>query len=529
MKTRLLKEFRLLLPVFMVTALLSILPLILWNPQSNEFASFIHSFTSLFFLGGIGLMGCVLFGSELHYRTLPLLLSQPISRKIIWREKMIALGTTLALSLAAMMLCLRWHPNRNLDQPISPGALPLISLCALCTTPFWTLFLRNAINAIAISLLTPAALKAVLETIDAHLLHNRMTEPVYACTFGLYSALLYFLGYKIFLRLELTGSDAGPTIPFPRTLGSRVSLLADKMFARFHHPVAILIAKEIRLQRSVFVIAGSFMLLVLIAANVLIFSPANDTVSFGMPLLNICFLIYIALIPLLTSATSFAEERNWGLSEWHLTLPVSAFKQWTIKLLITFATSVALGLLLPGACYAVVYWIVSPGIVNHLTRPDFLTLGIESFYILLVYTLLTSLAVYASSFSDNVIRAILRSFGMVLLMMTVAGLSMWYWNMFCSPNEQTHSQTPNTASFHLLQAEMLLLICLLTGATFSNFRFRGLPRKLSAFGTVAILILTGIFTLSYLVTAWTTDSDTDSSTPPPKIFYPRHSTRSQQT
>ena len=42
------------------------------------------------------------FGNEFQYRTFSLLLSQPIARSVVWREKMLVLGAGILASLAAL-------------------------------------------------------------------------------------------------------------------------------------------------------------------------------------------------------------------------------------------------------------------------------------------------------------------------------------------------------------------------------------------------------------------------------------------
>src|SRR5207302_4440095 len=67
------------------------------------------------------------------------------------------------------------------------------------------------------------------------------------------------------------------------------------------------------------------------------------------PILGTDFAIYMILIPLIAGALCVAEEKNWGVADWHTTLPPSSLKQWSAKMAVALSTSLILGLLLPAA------------------------------------------------------------------------------------------------------------------------------------------------------------------------------------
>ena len=95
MNVRLLKETRVLLPMFAVTLLLIVVPQLI-KPSGFGFVAFI--------VASIAMAGST-FGTEFQHRTVTLLLSQPVARSVIWREKMLVLGTGIIASLAALMIC----------------------------------------------------------------------------------------------------------------------------------------------------------------------------------------------------------------------------------------------------------------------------------------------------------------------------------------------------------------------------------------------------------------------------------------
>src|SRR2546423_12260044 len=112
MNPRIIKESRALLPAFGVTLLATIVPCLIC-PRS-EFAFFP-------FAVGCALMAASVFGNEFHGRTMPMLLSQPVSRGRVWFQKMLVLGVALALSLAIFLIFL---VRPSLSSAMPPDFLP---------------------------------------------------------------------------------------------------------------------------------------------------------------------------------------------------------------------------------------------------------------------------------------------------------------------------------------------------------------------------------------------------------------------
>jgi hypothetical protein len=93
MNARLIKETRALLPIFACMLPLIVVPQLVWPMAGFGFFAFA--------------VACVLmagssFGTEFQHRTISLLLSQPIPRSVIWRDKMLVLGAGMVTSLVAL-------------------------------------------------------------------------------------------------------------------------------------------------------------------------------------------------------------------------------------------------------------------------------------------------------------------------------------------------------------------------------------------------------------------------------------------
>ena len=133
MKARLAKEFHpLLLPgcVGAVAALAQ-----LFKPSGNF--EFLATFT---FSICVCLIAAIPFGTEFQQRTFPLLLSQPLDRFRLWKEKLLVLMLT-----AFPLLLLRILAHRpSLSDSLEVGTFLFL---AVCSAAFWTLIILVALVA----------------------------------------------------------------------------------------------------------------------------------------------------------------------------------------------------------------------------------------------------------------------------------------------------------------------------------------------------------------------------------------------
>ena len=152
MNTRLLKETRNLLPMFAGTLLLIAVPYLIFHLNDAALGYVAFGLACM-------VMGGSSFGNEFQHRTISLLLSQPIPRSVIWREKMLVLGAGMAASAIVLLVCLA------VSGPISGRVewlpLALIPLCAFCGAPCWTLSLRHGIGGMVFAAAAPGGILAV--------------------------------------------------------------------------------------------------------------------------------------------------------------------------------------------------------------------------------------------------------------------------------------------------------------------------------------------------------------------------------
>jgi len=277
-----------------------------------------------------------LFGAEFDHGTLARLLSQPISRGRIWREKMGALALVLAVSFLALQLA------RRLFLDSGPSTFDLmVCLAALSGGPLVSLYLRESFLALWGSMSLPAVpiwgwLGLVYLTrgdfqVGFFFVHPTPILP--------YVAVAYVFARRRFLTLELD------QVPSPR-MGVSGFLKVKSPYAS--GPTARLLLKEVQIQAANLLLLPVFLVVWGVAYALALAGwpgpgqPAEWLSIVGaFPPMRAGMLIF--LFPLLVGATAVAAERQMGLTGWHSSLPVSRARQWWVKVLVVMGLSVAVG------------------------------------------------------------------------------------------------------------------------------------------------------------------------------------------
>ncbi len=395
MKARLIKETRDLLPAFASMLTLIVALCFIW--PTPEVCLIVLAVACVVMAGSS-------FGNELQHRTLSLLLSQPVARSVLWHEKMLVLGAAILASLVALYICLVG------GLPLGPDfemlALLLIPLCAFCGGPYWTLLLRHEIGGMVFAAAAPITLLTVSMFVIEQLPHDGV--PPYRSTnivpLLLYCALVYWRGYARFKRLQVVDGPARD-VSLPEGLEARLTRPLTMLSSRFRGPFASLLKKEFRLQQISFLLAGVFFLIAVAGSCLLQYHQDPGSLIVGLD-----FVIYVLVLPLVAGAVSVAEEKGWDMAEWHLTLPPSALQQWSAKMLAALSTSLVLGLVLPAILLIVGDALFAKGDALNSLPP-----ASQILCWVLGQLLLTSVAVYAASFCNSTIRAILAACAIIAL------------------------------------------------------------------------------------------------------------------
>src|SRR5215475_8412180 len=94
---RIAKEAREVLPILGGVAGAIVVPHLVWGANAQPFACFV------FALGSV-ILAASAFGNEVSQRTISTLLSQPVPRGLVWREKTGVAACAVATALAVMLV-----------------------------------------------------------------------------------------------------------------------------------------------------------------------------------------------------------------------------------------------------------------------------------------------------------------------------------------------------------------------------------------------------------------------------------------
>jgi ABC-type transport system involved in multi-copper enzyme maturation permease subunit len=193
MNARIRKEARTLLPAMVVTLLSVAVPLIISGHKAARFGCFPLVF-------GFVTIGAISFGNEFQHRTIQMLLTQPIARTTVWLEKLMVLGTGIGIGLLIYLIGLLIFDADILYEADAPAAAVFIilsSLCAFCSTPYWTLIARNSLAGVVFSLVVPIFVLVGYELLDEHFAFGPRAELILTVAIGAaYSLFFHRLGYS---------------------------------------------------------------------------------------------------------------------------------------------------------------------------------------------------------------------------------------------------------------------------------------------------------------------------------------------
>jgi polyhydroxybutyrate depolymerase len=341
--TRMKKEARALFRPWFGVVILCALPLFHIGRTLSE--------TSIAFCYlGIPMLATLSLGYEFQHRTFSLLLAQPVSRMQIWGEKMsVALVAVLS---TALVFCYGWRSTFQQD----PKLWAVAGVYLLATVPsatFWTLFARSTIGGFLLNGIFPYILILAHwnEIFGPNPPAVRSINGLWITAFAAlcYAGVMLWLGVRRLARFQVAGGMTGDNL-----LMAGSSMMPESLAGLFRcrptGAVLNLIRKELRLLRPLWLI--SFLSLVYLTVLTLFrFLHLRDSTSpfpgGAYELLYIPVILFSPLVAILAGSLSLWEEKTSGTQSWHMTLPVSARRQWMIKLFIAIFTGLVCAVLLP--------------------------------------------------------------------------------------------------------------------------------------------------------------------------------------
>jgi len=366
MNRRLRKEFRgLLIPWASTLAAAVLMPVeILPNGTwahsvpawAKQIVGFLSGLSPVLFFSGIIAMAAGTFGMEFQHRTTALWLSQPVSRERLWKDKMLALATALIISSLAAVIALvviqrligsQWALNDDSKDVLIEGALgaALFIFANACSGCYWTLLARSTLGGIVFSLGSQFALVAGVYVAAEKLSGDNARLNLAALEVAglLYAMTFLVLGWRKFMTCELRDSTPGQGgFQFDPLLG-----LVSGRWLRYprRNKVVNLLRKELGLGVPLFVITAVFIACWLLSLGALWLMPGrrdNFQIIFG-----VLISVYLPVMAILSGSISVIEEKTLGTHAWQLTLPLSSWRKWFIKLATGLGLGIVLGLLIP--------------------------------------------------------------------------------------------------------------------------------------------------------------------------------------
>lgn len=381
------KEFRALLPMWSAVMAVMLADLLLATSRLNETALLAYALGSL-------ALGAYAIGHEHSHRTLAMLLAQPIDRRSLLLAKLAVLAPMLFA-----MGALAWHGAAEVLRPPALALVLLPVLGGLTLAPLLTMLTRNQLGGVMLtgmiggwSLITTSVLTVELSGLPVREA-EQLAGLIWALEMCATVAIAAVLAWRTFMRLEAIDGPAGKPLHLPRWFRAARA-------ARASHPLAMLVRKELRLQQLSFVIAGIFVAgwAALFARDYALGSPATEIAS----VLEALSAVYLLAVGITAGAMASAEERQSGMLESQLLLPVSARAQWLVKAGVAVVVALLLGLLPPAAISA----IAGPGNLRGMLPSPL----VSAVLILVV----TACSLYVSSISSSGIRALTLAFPFVV-------------------------------------------------------------------------------------------------------------------
>jgi hypothetical protein len=309
------KEIRALLPLWAACA--AAVTLAVTVGKGTPFGLVAYAVSAL-------VLGSASMGQEFSSRTLPLLLSQPITRRNLFWIKAAALVPMLLIlgAMATLNFIIQFDGPRPLAV-LLVFAMPLAG--GVMLAPWLTMVCRSSLAGVVFGFSLPAALFVV----------SMWLMPWPGVQLRLWLALLAtlcaaagVLGWRRFLRLE--------------AIDSPVTALELPAWSRWRtprpgHPLWMLLLKELHLQQLTFALA---VVLAVIWLALVGLDPA--TRPGGRIAADLLVPLYIVLLAVIAGATASAEERQYGTLESQQLLPIPAWHQWMVKIAVAFGPALAL-------------------------------------------------------------------------------------------------------------------------------------------------------------------------------------------
>ena len=425
------KELRSIFPLWLLAMVLAILPVwLVWPGGRGIFAGAPGYLVYAPFAVGVLLLSLIPFGQELNWGTFSILLAQPVSRKRLWRVKVLLLALALFLVFVGLVLSNQLRVDSvmsaaktmvgrtyyvdGLDRTVEGmiaatrheallDALMVGGLGAMVGLAggLWTtLLFRQVSAAFWFTLLVPTGLGLLVGQLLGGF-SDTVVRVGTCAVLGVYSAVGVVWARRLFLQVQDTQWTGG-VVSVPEWCGAGTQVRTG-VAHRKRRAFRALLSKELQSQYVNLLLAGALLLihLALLATRALTAGYLSAHQSIAMILEAFPFL-WLAM-PLLVASVAIAEERKLGTFETVSCVPVSRWRQFGVKLGLALVLGFFLGAVVPLA-------VEQLGTLVGLHPNTMWAFGTEVLPVVgvtgLVALGITLLAFYGSSLSRNTLQAL---------------------------------------------------------------------------------------------------------------------------
>ena len=296
---------------------------------------------------GLPLLATISLGNEFQFRTIPLLLSQPVNRMKIWNTKWLVAVTTVFSS--ALVYSFQRDPFLRGDWAAFLACCAWL-IIAVSSATFWILVAQSTIGGLVLNLMQACIILTIAALVNFTLgrgFYPMATElsPTFAFPLAVcYSVFMIWLGRRKLARFQSTGTIAGDDVLVNHPQIMRI--FTGWLRCRPQGALLNLVRKEIRLLWPVWLFTALCIALLIAVAPLQLVLKSTDVSVTNVPFIAVAIVtLYGFFALLLTGSISVGEEKALGARAWQMTLPVSPDVQWLVKLMVVLLTTFA-GLIL---------------------------------------------------------------------------------------------------------------------------------------------------------------------------------------
>lgn len=361
----------------------------------------------------IPLLAALPLGNEFQHRTIGLLLAQPVDRRELWLQK--TMVTLAAVLPVAILYLFSFGRNQEFEMDFWMPAVWIVA--ATAGSVAGTLLARSAVGGLALSSAFFGVLFVIWSKLAESQRHHGDIPTAFLWVTGIVvvgcAVGIMWLGRRMFLRFQIAEGPQGE-VGLATAARFIPRFAIDWLRCRPRGAILNLIRREVGLLRVLWLLS----LLSFVTWGCLVVFHFVKPRDFPIESPPVALAIMLSLlIALLAGALSLGEEKTQGTHMWQLTLPVSSWTQWGVKLAVALCASLISAVGVPLIVLLVSGWLVGAPL-SYLGNAPLLVFVLEAFVI-------TSVAFWCSCIVKGTVRATLWCFPVLFALGLAGALGNW--------------------------------------------------------------------------------------------------------